>query len=97
MNRWAGYCQQEVVNIPYQKAVLDGKKIKGTISILDVQYGNIWTNIPAVLFNQFNVKVGEKLDVTIYNNKVKKYQAICLTAKRLLPLQKESHWLILIV
>src|SRR5215813_9117338 len=35
----------QVVSIPYQKAVLEGKKIKGTISILDVQYGNVWTNI----------------------------------------------------
>jgi S-adenosylmethionine hydrolase len=65
----------EVVNIPYQKAVLDGKKVKGTISILDVQYGNVWTNIPAALFNQLDIKVGEKMDVTIYQNKIKKYQA----------------------
>jgi S-adenosylmethionine hydrolase len=31
----------EVVNIPYQKAVIENKKIKGTIAILDVQYGNM--------------------------------------------------------
>lgn len=65
----------EVVNIPYQKAELEGKKIKGTISILDVQFGNIWTNIPAALFNQLDIKVGEKMDVIIYQNKIKKYQA----------------------
>ncbi len=64
----------EVVNVPYQQAALDGKKIKGTIVILDVQYGNIWTNIPAELFNQLNVKVGEKLNVIIYQNKIKKYE-----------------------
>src|SRR5215212_10761889 len=34
-----------VVSISYQKAVIEGKKIKGDIPILDVQYGNIWTNI----------------------------------------------------
>ena len=65
----------EVVTIPYQKAVLDGKKIKGTIAILDVQYGNVWTNIPAELFNQINVQVDDMVQVTIYQNKVKKYQA----------------------
>ena len=65
----------EVVSIPYQKAELDGKKIKGTISILDVQYGNVWTNIPAALFNQLNVTVDDMVQVTIYQNKVKKYQA----------------------
>ena len=63
----------EVVKIPYQKAVLENKKIKGTISILDVQYGNIWTNISAELFNQLQIKLGDKLHVTIYQNKIKKY------------------------
>jgi S-adenosylmethionine hydrolase len=34
-----------IVSIPFQKASLQGNKLKGTIAILDVQYGNIWTNI----------------------------------------------------
>jgi S-adenosylmethionine hydrolase len=59
---------KEVVNIPYQKAVLENKKIKGTIAILDVQYGNIWTNIGDDIFNQLNVKLGDKLHVVIYQN-----------------------------
>lgn len=65
----------EVVKIPYQKAILENKKIKGTIAILDVQYGNIWTNIPAELFNQLQVKLGDKLHVVIYQNKQKKYES----------------------
>ena len=64
----------EVVKIPYQKAILDNKKIKGGIPILDVQYGNIWTNIPAELFNQLTVKPADKLHVVIYQNKIKKYE-----------------------
>jgi S-adenosylmethionine hydrolase len=64
----------EVVNIPYQKAVIGGKMIKGTVAILDVQYGNIWTNIPAELFNKLNLKPGDKLHVVIYHNKIKKYE-----------------------
>lgn len=64
----------EVVKIAYQKAVIENKKIKGTISILDVQYGNIWTNIPAELFNQLQVKPGDKLHVVIHQNKIKKYE-----------------------
>ena len=66
----------EVVIIPYQKAVMEGKKIKGNIAILDVQYGNIWTNIPAELFKTLNLKIGEKLHVVIYQGKVKKYEGI---------------------
>ncbi len=66
---------KQVVNISYQKALLEGNKIKGTISILDIQYGNIWTNIPAELFNKLNIKVGDKLHVVIFQNKIKKYDA----------------------
>jgi S-adenosylmethionine hydrolase len=64
----------EVVNIPYQKAVIENKKIKGTIAILDVQYGNIWTNIGDDIFNQLNVQLGDKLHVVICQNKIKKYE-----------------------
>jgi S-adenosylmethionine hydrolase len=63
----------EVVSIPYQKAVIE-KKIKGTIAILDVQYGNIWTNIGDDIFNQLNTQPGDKLHVIIYQNKIKKYE-----------------------
>ncbi len=64
----------EVVKIPYQKAILENKKIKATISILDVQYGNIWTNISSELFNQLQVKPADKLHVVIYQNKIRKYE-----------------------
>lgn len=65
---------KQVVSISYQKAELAGSKIKGTIAILDVQYGNVWTNIRANLFNELNAKPGDKLHVVIYQNKIKKYE-----------------------
>ncbi len=64
----------QVVTIPYQKAMLEVNKIKGTIAILDIQYGNIWTNISSDLFKQLNAKIGDKLHVVIYHNKIKKYE-----------------------
>ncbi|HLG39560.1 MAG TPA: S-adenosyl-l-methionine hydroxide adenosyltransferase family protein [Chitinophagaceae bacterium] len=64
---------KEVVSIPYQKAMLDGKKLKGTVTILDVQYGNVWTNVEADLFKQLNVKAGDTLQVAIYHNKIRAY------------------------
>ncbi|RTL59597.1 MAG: DNA-directed RNA polymerase subunit delta [Sphingobacteriales bacterium] len=62
-----------VVSIPYQKAVLEGNKLKGNISILDVQYGNVWTNIPADLFKQLNPAFGDSLQVTIFHSDKKVY------------------------
>ncbi len=63
-----------VVSIPYQKAVIEGKKIKGNISILDIQYGNIWTNISADLFNKLSPVFGDILHVAIFNKNKKVYE-----------------------
>lgn len=60
--------RQEVVSIPYQKAVMDGAVIKGTIPVLDVQYGNVWTNIPGEMFERLGVPFGGVLAVTIMHN-----------------------------
>jgi S-adenosylmethionine hydrolase len=57
----------EVVSLPYQKAVLNGNTIKGNIPALDVQYGNIWTNIPDTLFDGLKPKYGTVVHIIIYN------------------------------
>lgn len=56
----------EVVRIPYQKAVLEGNAIVGTIPILDVQYGNVWTNIPAEMVKNWGLTAGKKVMVTVW-------------------------------
>jgi S-adenosylmethionine hydrolase len=65
---------KQVVSIPYQKAVLEGQKLKGNITILDIQYGNIWTNIPADLVKQLNPQYGDLLHVIICHNKDKIFE-----------------------
>ncbi len=57
--------KQEVVSIPYQKAELHGAELVGTIPVLDVQYGNVWTNIPGELFQQLHVTFGDVLRIKI--------------------------------
>lgn len=57
-----------VVTIPYQPAVLEGQVIKGSIAILDVQYGNLWTNISGDLFKQLNPQFGDVVQLTIFHN-----------------------------
>lgn len=61
----------EVVEVPFQPALKTGNILKGTIAILDVQYGNIWTNISGTLFNQLGLKFGDELHVEIYHNQEK--------------------------
>ena len=63
----------KVVSIPYQKAVLKGNTLKGNIAILDVQYGNVWTNIPDSLTNLLKPRYGDIFHVTIYHNNKQVY------------------------
>jgi S-adenosylmethionine hydrolase len=66
--------KQEVVSLPYQRAVLEGGVIRGTIPVLDVQYGNVWTNIPAELFRQLNTAFGDVLQVRVLHGGKEAYR-----------------------
>ncbi len=65
---------KKVVSIDYQKATFDKGFIKGNIPILDIQYGNIWTNIDGDLFKKLKLKYGDNLQVIIYQNNQKIYE-----------------------
>ena len=64
----------KVVSIPYQKPSFERGKVKGTIPILDIQYGNVWTDIDKKLFNQLGIKIGEDITVQVFNEKEKIYE-----------------------
>lgn len=55
----------EVVTIPHQKPVFEAGILSGNIPILDVQYGNIWTNIDRETFRMMGLAFGDKVDVRI--------------------------------
>ncbi|HEX6179953.1 MAG TPA: S-adenosyl-l-methionine hydroxide adenosyltransferase family protein [Chitinophagaceae bacterium] len=59
--------KQEIIQIPYQRAVLAGDSIKGNIPVLDVQYGNAWSNIPDSLLTRAGIKHGDSLHIMIFN------------------------------
>lgn len=63
-----------VEKIVYQKPVLMGNTIKGSIPVLDVQYGNVWTNIPSSLLDSIHAKMGKKLHVVIFEEHKKKFE-----------------------
>jgi hypothetical protein len=64
---------KDVQLIPYQKAAAVDGSIKGTIDILDVQYGNLWTNIDKGMLTKLGVRYGDVLHVTIHHKGVKRY------------------------
>ncbi len=65
----------EVVTIPYQPAVAeqDGT-LKGTIPILDVQYGNVWTNIDDSLLTKAGIHKGDNACIRISEGDALKYE-----------------------
>src|ERR1700754_4394415 len=57
-----------VVSIPYQKAQFRGDSIVGSIPILDIQYGNVWTNINDSIFKSLQNTPIKNIEVAIREN-----------------------------
>lgn len=64
----------KVVEIPYQQAKATKGEVKGNIPILDIQYGNVWSNISDKLLNQAKIKLNDTLCVTIFKGSKKQYE-----------------------
>ena len=43
--------------------------VTGTIDVLDIRFGSLWTNIPRELFNTLGVDFGARAEITISNDK----------------------------
>ncbi|MGH8167047.1 MAG: SAM hydrolase/SAM-dependent halogenase family protein [Woeseiaceae bacterium] len=63
-----------VVSIPYQRPEFENGVLKGNVPILDVQYGNVWTNIDRHTFARLGVEPGDRVEVTIRNDEEKVYE-----------------------
>lgn len=63
----------KVVELSYQKAKATKGEVKGNIPILDIQYGNVWSNISDELLNQAEIKLNDTLCVTISEGSQQKY------------------------
>lgn len=62
-----------VVSIPFQQPEYAHDTLRGNIPVLDVQYGNIWTNIDQETFSRLQVKPGDVLKVLISNGQEQVY------------------------
>lgn len=56
-----------LVSLPIVEPYLDGKAACGTIDVLDVRFGSLWTNIPRELFLQTGIHYGDRVSITIEN------------------------------
>ena len=70
-----------LVRLPIIEPRLDGHAVCGTIDVLDVRFGSLWTNIPRTLFLKTGVQYGDRVSITIENDTRCVYRNIILFAK----------------
>ena len=70
-----------VIELPVVEATYDGEKVRGTIDVLDVRFGSLWTNISRELFLKLGVKHGSRVEISIENETRTLYKNILVYAK----------------
>ncbi|MEG0077587.1 SAM hydrolase/SAM-dependent halogenase family protein [Anaerorhabdus sp.] len=65
---------ERIVELPVTETVVTAESVQGSIDILDVRFGSLWTSIEREEFLSINPEYGERLEVTIYNNDMLVYQ-----------------------
>lgn len=68
----------ELMTIP---ATMDHDIINGTIDVLDVRFGSLWTNIPREMFKKLHVSFGERVEICIEHEHRIVYKNILVYAK----------------
>ncbi|MFC4403075.1 SAM hydrolase/SAM-dependent halogenase family protein [Gracilibacillus xinjiangensis] len=67
---------EEVVVSPFYEPVLTENKIEGSIDILDIRFGNLWTNISREMFLALECEYGDHVEVTIQNESRQVYNNV---------------------
>jgi len=66
--------KEDIVELAYTEPALEEGTISGTIDILDVRFGNLWSNVNRELFVHAGIHYGDLLEVTISNNESRVYK-----------------------
>ena len=72
---------ESVKELPIVEATGDHDSVYGTIDVLDVRFGSLWTNIPRTLFEQLGVDYGGRVEVSIQNETRTVYKNILTYAR----------------
>ena len=70
-----------VIELPVIEARKEEETVTGTIDVLDVRFGSLWTNISRELFAQLGIQHGGRVEVTITNDTRTLYKNIMAYAK----------------
>ena len=67
-----------LTRLPVVEPYFDGKAVCGTIDVLDVRFGSLWTNIPRGMFLETGIEYGDRVSITIENDTRCVYRNIIL-------------------
>jgi S-adenosylmethionine hydrolase len=70
------YLKNSIIKLPLHHAKITDGLVTGIIDILDIRFGNVWTNISRELFQQLGIGYGDTLEVTIENNSKMVYRQV---------------------
>ncbi len=70
-----------IIELPVVPAEYHDDSVTGTIDVLDVRFGSLWTNIPRELFLKLGVGHGGRVEIRIENGTRLLYQNILVYAK----------------
>lgn len=72
---------ESLVSLPIVEPRIEGNAVCGTIDVLDVRFGSLWTNIPRTLFLETGIQYGDRVIITIENDTRCVYRNIILFAR----------------
>lgn len=72
---------EEVAELLVIEAHRQNETVTGTIDVLDVRFGSLWTNIKRSLFTGLGIAYGDRVEVTIQNDTREVYRNILKYAK----------------
>lgn len=70
-----------LTSLPILEPHLEGRTACGTIDVLDVRFGSLWTNIPRTLFLETGIRYGDRVSITIENDTRTVYRNIIQFAR----------------
>lgn len=72
---------ESIETLALVEAKRENSILEGSIDVLDIRFGSLWTNIPLSLMKEENIQHDDNLQVTIYHQGKKVYQNIMQFAK----------------
>lgn len=73
---------ETVIALPTTPATkLEDGSVSGTIDVLDVRFGSLWTNIPNTLFKTLGLQFGDRAEIQVQNDTRVLYRNILTYAK----------------